>query len=149
MVKRTSLTPLVERLLAGLLGTCFLYAALNKIADPQAFVGAIERYQLVNHPLALVLVLFHPWLELTCGLALLLRRCERGALGILLVLCLVFSVAIGLAWIRGLKIDCGCFGTGEASPLALPLALLRALVLAALATVLLMRGGVARPDTRA
>ena len=51
-----------------------------------------------------------PYLELLCGVLLLLNKRVRPALLVLLVLNLVFMLALGSLIIRGIDIDCGCFG---------------------------------------
>jgi len=52
-----------------------------------------------------------PWLELVCGLSLLTGFWPESTLGVILLLMAVFLAATGQAWVRGLEIDCGCFGT--------------------------------------
>ena len=56
------------------------------------------------------LALYLPWLEIICGLALVLRRLYSGALALLLALLLVFIGASFAAKARGIDITCGCFG---------------------------------------
>src|SRR6058998_412199 len=50
------------------------------------------------------------WLEIFCGIALVLRFLYRGGLSILTALVLVFTLATVAAKVRGLDITCGCFG---------------------------------------
>ena len=118
-----------------LLGGTFAYAALSKIPDPTAFASDIALYHLLPHSFTLVLGLYLPWLELFCGIGVLCRWRERGALLLTAGLCGIFCVAIGSAWFRGLDINCGCFGHSTA-PSALPLAFIRSLVLGLLALFL-------------
>lgn len=103
-----------------ILGGTFVYAAALKIMDPPAFVVDIGHYHLLPYSLTVALGLYLPWLELLCGTAVLIRRLEQGALLILTALCALFCIALASAWIRGLNIDCGCFGRQTtSSPLAL------------------------------
>ena len=63
------------------------------------------------NPFALALPLF----EITCGLLLLWPPTRRvGALAIA-VLSVMFFAALLSALLRGLTLDCGCFGTGAPS----------------------------------
>jgi putative oxidoreductase len=117
-------------LLAGVFG----YAAVLKLLDPQAFASDIDRFRLLPYSLTLGLSVFLPWLELTCAMAVAFRWKERGALGVLLALCLMFTLALATAWFRGLDISCGCFGSHGSGSLVF--GLLRALVLGALAYIL-------------
>jgi len=126
-------------LLRLLLGACFVYAAVLKLGDPSAFIEAIGRYRLLPYPAALVFGLWLPWVELFCGLALLLRRAEQGALLLLSFLCTVFSLALASAWLRGLDIDCACFGGEPSWTSSVPVALLRALILGGLCLFLLRK----------
>jgi putative oxidoreductase len=98
-------------LLAGVFG----YAATAKILDPQAFATDIDHFRLLPYWLASFAGAYLPWLELLCAAAVLFRRCERGALLLLVGLCVVFSLALASAWIRGLDINCGCFGHSDIS----------------------------------
>lgn len=124
-----------------LLGGTFAYAALSKIADPAAFATDIAHYQLLPHPLTLILGLYLPWLELICGVAVLCRWRERGALLLTALMCAIFCAAIASAWFRGLDINCGCFGQST-SPSALPLAFARSLALGLLALFLIRQASV-------
>jgi putative oxidoreductase len=112
-----------------LLGGLFVLAGCLKILDPAAFALEIDRYQLVPWWACALLALFIPPLEICVGLILLSPWFARGAVlwaGILLTL---FSVALLTAMLRGLSIDCGCFGrvwqsTGTFWPLIRNLVLL-------------------------
>ena len=56
-----------------------------------------------------------PWIELCAGAALVTGRLRRGGAFLVLALMLVFTVAVGSAWARGLDFHCGCFGKLGAS----------------------------------
>jgi putative oxidoreductase len=120
------------------LGGAFGYAALQKLADPQSFAVDIGNYHLLPYPLTLALAVYLPWLELVCAVAVLSRWRDRGALTVLLALCLFFSLALTSAWMRGLDIRCGCFGSNT-EPTSIPIALLRALGFGAIAFALRYR----------
>ena len=51
-----------------------------------------------------------PWLEILCGLAVILGLLYRGGLLILTMLISIFIIASVIAKARGLDITCGCFG---------------------------------------
>lgn len=95
-----------------LLGGAFAYAGLLKLPDPAASVRAVRAYRLLPESLVPLFGYGLPVLEVLIGLVLILGLHVRlGALaaGVLLV---VFMAAIGSAWARGLRIDCGCFDAG-------------------------------------
>ena len=93
------------------LGAVFLFAAAPKIADPEAFIRGIHHYKMLPHPAVALLGWWLPWLEMLCGVLLVLGVWTRAAAAVVGCLLAVFLVAVGLAVARGLNIDCGCFGT--------------------------------------
>lgn len=141
MAGSAKMTGLVAALARLVLGGVFIYAGVGKVLDPAAFAGDIANYRLLPHPAAAALAAYLPWLEILAGLAVFRPRLRPGALFVLGGLSLVFAAAIASALARGLDISCGCFGHGRASGALLGLSLLRALVLAGMAAVLLARDG--------
>jgi putative oxidoreductase len=107
----------------------FVLAGALKLLDPAAFAMEINRYQLIPWWSCALLALLLPWLEIFVGIALLTRWFSRGALAWVTALLIVFSLALLSAMLRGLSIDCGCFGrvwqsTGTFWPLLRNLVLL-------------------------
>src|SRR2546426_11496867 len=100
----------VRRIADLALGAVFIYAGLTKVVDPVAFANDIDNYKILPWPLVVRLAFYLPWLELLCGLALILRFFYRGGLFILTGLTFVFIAASVIAKVRGLDITCGCFG---------------------------------------
>ena len=73
-----------------------------------------------------------------CNLGLMLLtgiRLRVSALGVT-VLSFIFTVAVAQAWLRGLDVDCKCFGADSSS--SLEVALLRDLILLAASLGLLL-----------
>src|SRR2546429_4940954 len=100
----------VWRIVALIIGGIFVYAGVIKAMDPVAFANDIDNYKILPWPLVVRLAFYLPWLELLCGLALILRFLYRGGLFILTGLTFVFIAASVIAKVRGLDITCGCFG---------------------------------------
>jgi putative oxidoreductase len=99
-----------QRWLRGLLGVLMLWAAVSKLADPIEFLGSIYAYQLPLPGLLLqTAAVVLPWLELLCGLLLVAGLWVETALVLVTGLLVLFVVATGQAWMRGLEIGCGCF----------------------------------------
>ena len=116
-------------LLRVAIAALFLFAAITKLVDPSAFAQQIANYQLTPWLATAVLSVFFPALELCVGISLLLGRWESGALVWVAILLTIFSGALLSAIVRGLSIDCGCFGrsienTGTLWPLIRNLVLL-------------------------
>jgi uncharacterized membrane protein YphA (DoxX/SURF4 family) len=89
----------------------FIYASLDKIAAPAYFAGTIQNYQLLPDSLINIVAIILPWLELICGILLLAGIWHRSAALIISFLMIAFIVAITSVIIRGLDIECGCFGS--------------------------------------
>jgi len=100
------------------LGVLFVAAALPKIVDPPSFAHMIYNYKIMPwswiNPMALVL----PWIELLCGLALILGIWTGTARTMIAALLLVFIAAISINLGRGNAIDCGCFDVNAAGKTA-------------------------------
>lgn len=117
-----------------IVGAIFIYAGVLKAMEPLRLANDIENYHIIPWPLGVRLAFYLPWLEILCGLALIVRRFYSGALVILLALTFVFIGANIAAKARGIDITCGCFGAASnylsfGWHLALDLAILAGLVL--------------------
>lgn len=91
------------------LGAIFVAAALPKIADPPSFAHMIYNYRILPGGLVNISSLVMPWVELLCGLALILSVWVKPARWIITAMLIVFIVAISINLGRGNAIDCGCF----------------------------------------
>jgi uncharacterized membrane protein YphA (DoxX/SURF4 family) len=106
------------------LGGIFAYAAVGKLRDPRAFADSVATFELLA-PLGISAVAaMLPMIELVSAVMLLSGWHRRPAALLVGMLAALFVVAAGSAAVRGLKIDCGCFGAsaeGGESPLAVML----------------------------
>ena len=100
------------------LAIIFIWAGIEKLLRPNEFFEAVENYQIIHGKLALFVAYMLPPLEITCGLALLTRRYMHAGLILAALMIVVFIIAIFSAWMRGLDINCGCFGGGDSSSYA-------------------------------
>jgi putative oxidoreductase len=91
-------------------GGVFLFAALPKLADPDAFAVSIDNYHLVPAQVARAAGAALPALELVVALALLAGVHARGAAVISAGMLLVFAGALAHALRLDINVDCGCFG---------------------------------------
>lgn len=94
------------------LGAIFIFAAIDKIADPGGFADNIDNYRILPYFVVTIMAAVLPWVEFLCGLFLIVGRLVRGASLLVVLMNVVFIVAISSALARGLDIDCGCFTTG-------------------------------------
>lgn len=98
------------------LGGVFVYASWDKILDPVAFAQMIINYQIVSTGTANLSAMFLPWLELVCGICLIINRWPRGSAFIITGLMVVFMGALGYNIYRGMDVSCGCFTLTEKAP---------------------------------
>jgi len=96
-------------------GLVFVYASIDKIANPAYFAGTIQNYQILPDSLINLAAIILPWLELICGILLLSGLWHQSAAIIISTLTIIFILAIGSVIFRGLDIECGCFGSGSAA----------------------------------
>lgn len=89
----------------------FIFSGIEKIGDLQNFSYAITNYKLLPVSLVNIFAISLPWLELTAGLLLLFGVCVKENSAVISALLLIFIVAVAISIMRGLNIDCGCFGT--------------------------------------
>jgi putative oxidoreductase len=108
-VRRLINNDLLTLCLRLLVGVVFIYASLYKILDPGAFAKSIWYYHLVPGDLINLIALVLPWVELLCGLCLILGVFYHGAVVWVNVLTLTFIFALSTTIVRGIDIDCGCF----------------------------------------
>jgi putative oxidoreductase len=98
------------RILDFVIAGIFIYAGALKALDPVQFASDIDNYKILPWPVSVALAFYLPWLEIFCALGLVFRFLYRGALSILSVSTVVFTLATIAAKVRGLDITCGCFG---------------------------------------
>ncbi len=95
-------------------GILFIWSGWVKVMDPEAFAKGIRGFRILGDPYAAWLALVLPWLEIFSGLAVFTGWLRRGGLLVLNVALLVFIGVLASAWVRGLDVNCGCFGKASA-----------------------------------
>ncbi len=96
-------------------GAIFIYASYYKIIEPAVFAKGIWFYHMVPGNLINLLAVFLPWIELVCGVALIIGWQYRGTVILVNLMMIMFMIALGSAVYRGISIDCGCFQAAQAS----------------------------------
>ena len=118
-------------LLRLVIGGAFLYAGYLKVRDGVAFADSIASFKILPTELINLMAMGLPPLEIILGVMLVTGwRGRVASLGVL-VLSIIFAFALGQALMRGLQVDCGCFGAGKPSTLKTFLALGRDILLIA------------------
>jgi len=93
----------------------YIYASFYKIIEPATFAKSIWYYHMVPGDLINLVALILPWLELICGLALIVGVFYRGAVLWANLMLVMFIIALTSTIVRGLDIDCGCFKAGASA----------------------------------
>lgn len=97
-------------LLGVVLSGVFVRAGLSKIPDPGSFRKTLEGFQLLPAALVMPFSLWIPWLELSLGVFYWVRGFRLASLYGTMLLLAMFCAALSYASIRGIEMDCGCFG---------------------------------------
>jgi len=94
------------------LGGVFLYAGVSKVFDPGGLAASIRSYGLGLPEWFVTLSAYAlPPLEVLLGLYLLVGLFTRASAWTANGLMILFIVALAQGALRGLEIDCGCFGS--------------------------------------
>ncbi|HEU5485547.1 MAG TPA: MauE/DoxX family redox-associated membrane protein [Microlunatus sp.] len=104
--------PWISTVARLVVGVVLLVAGALKVIDPQSSVAAVHAYELVPSWLERPIGWGLPFLELGLGLLLVAGLFTRTAAVLAGLLFVVFLLAVISAAVRGLSIDCGCFGGG-------------------------------------
>ncbi|MGZ5499174.1 MAG: MauE/DoxX family redox-associated membrane protein [Candidatus Aminicenantales bacterium] len=92
------------------LGGLFVYAGVVKVLEPLDFAQNIRNYDLVGQSLSFIAAIVLPWLEILAGAFLVAGVWRRGAALVISGLLVFFIALTVVTMIRGLDVDCGCFG---------------------------------------
>jgi len=107
--KYQSWVALIARLV---LGGVLLAAGLLKYKHLDKSQMAVRAYELLPISLANFLGIVLPFVEIGIGILLILGAAIRVSSILGAFLMFIFIIGISQAWVRGLSIDCGCFGGG-------------------------------------
>ena len=98
-----------------IVGGLFIYAALEKVTHPAGFTMAVRGYKLIPFSLSNLFAICVSWSETVAATMLILGIFTRKAAGAIFLLLIMFTAAISTVLVRGMVIDCGCFGEGGAT----------------------------------
>lgn len=113
----------IANILRIALGGVFVYAGSIKIQNFQALADSIASFEILPISLISVLALALPPFEIILGMMLIFGLYKRLTAFSALIVLGIFSIALVQGLIRGLEVDCGCFGSGQPSTLNIWLAL--------------------------
>ena len=93
------------------LGGVFIWAGIIKITNPLGFAQDISNYQILPQSISFFLALFLPWIEVICGVFIITGLFLRSSSLFLCGLLGGFLILIIVTLIRGIDVECGCFGS--------------------------------------
>jgi uncharacterized membrane protein YphA (DoxX/SURF4 family) len=88
----------------------FFVSGWNKITDLDGTVRSVRSYEILPESLVHPFAYGLPLLELAVAVILLLGIGTRIGALVTATLMVMFMIAVGSAWARGMDINCGCFG---------------------------------------
>ncbi len=95
------------------MGGIFVVSGFLKIPSALDFAHNVASYQILPHAANILAAATLPWIELFCGLLLVVGYRVRACAFFTFALMLLFLASMGSAIWRGLEIDCGCFQPGK------------------------------------
>ena len=107
--------PVTVRVCRVATGLLFAVAALSKLGDLPAFAEQIHNFRFLPLFAENAVAMTLPWIELVAALALLLNVRPRAGAGVAAGLMAAFTLLVVVSMFRGLDVECGCFGTADAS----------------------------------
>ncbi len=93
------------------LGGVFIWAGIIKISNPLGFAQDISNYQILPQSISFFLALFLPWIEVICGVFIITGLFLRSSSLFVCGLLGGFLILILITLIRGIDVECGCFGS--------------------------------------
>jgi uncharacterized membrane protein YphA (DoxX/SURF4 family) len=96
------------------LGAVLIAAGGLKAFVPAEAASAVAAYKILPTQIAHIAGYALPWFEIAIGLLLIIGISVRMTSILACAIMVLFIAAIGSVWVRGILIDCGCFGGGGA-----------------------------------
>ncbi|MDQ8186406.1 MauE/DoxX family redox-associated membrane protein [Pelagicoccus sp. SDUM812002] len=100
-------------ILYAVVGLFFGIAAFVKVQDPSSFLSSLLTYQIFSYSQASVLAYFAPALEVVVAFCLVSGVWRRGAALLTIFMLLLFIGLVAQGMLRGLEMNCGCFGENQ------------------------------------
>jgi hypothetical protein len=107
-IKRANL--LAYHAISFCLGLLFVLTGLIHYRNPYYFFRSIDAYQLATWYVAFGFAAVAPYSHVLIGCALIMNVCRLGALATSTALLILYAIVNIWALLKGLNINCGCFG---------------------------------------
>ncbi len=117
-------------LVSALLGGILVYSGVEHLVNPYIFLRSITNYAILPAAACYWAAYFLPFIQLIVGTCLVFGLFEFASTTTSFVLFSTFFIAQTTALVRGLNIDCGCFGSNSSPITATSVAFVFALCVA-------------------
>lgn len=97
-------------LLRLVVGGVFISSGVVKILDPLAFAQQVRNYRIIGQDLSFLVALYLPWLEILAGAFLVAGVLKKASAALISLMLGGFIVLVAVTMVRGIDVDCGCFG---------------------------------------
>jgi uncharacterized membrane protein YphA (DoxX/SURF4 family) len=101
--------PYLSVILRFYIGGIFIYAGMSKVHYPGEFAENLAAYQMLPYWVVNIAAVVLPWIEIICGLLLIVGLKSRVAASVNGMLLLIFIAGILINLLKGTPINCGCF----------------------------------------
>lgn len=133
------------------LALLFLYSGIAKLFDPQELLFAVKGFEILPaEPDLLIVVSTYtvPIAEVLCAVLLLIGLWSRASALLLGVMLIVFKIAIVSVLLRGISVDCGCFGKWMPAEVSWMMLLRNLVILLPAVFIVIFGGGLFAADGR-
>jgi uncharacterized membrane protein len=103
----------LRTLFSIVIGIVFLMSSIPHLLNQYDFLDSVLKYKLLPFRAAELIAAYLPWMQVTIAACLFFAVFRRAAWSVSLALFLAFFAAQISLLVRGLKINCGCFGTSD------------------------------------
>jgi len=107
MMTRKGALLLVFRLLVG---AVFVYSGIVKALGPLDFAQQVRNYRVIGQDLSFLVAVYLPWLEILAGAFLVAGILKKASAALISLMLGGFIVLVAVTIVRGIDVDCGCFG---------------------------------------
>ena len=97
------------------IGGIFVVAGALKLWEPALFAKDLANFRVLPDNLINLVAIMVPWIEVLAGSLLIIGAYQKSSALLITIMLVIFLGFIGQAVYRHLNINCGCFGTLEAS----------------------------------
>lgn len=101
---------MISNLFSMIVAATLLFTGLIHVAQPYFFIHTIDSYRLLPPHVSGLLGLWLPYLQIVLAVCIGLRIAEKAALCLAAGVFATFALAQTAVLMRGMEIDCGCFG---------------------------------------